>query len=171
MEPHNWIKFSTIPRTLNLPIAGGRTIGFIPFPRVLVLCEMQSVSSRIWTRVAVSISYDNNHYTTGTGSSESVMRVYCKIESHLNMFVFVHWFLTDSTCYCAGFVHCSGNCTVLLPQPKLTILSDFLTSSCFVHISCFTVISSYQQRPCYVELPVTVHLPAPNTRVIPLPIR
>ena len=47
-----------------LPIAGGRIIGFIPFPRVLVLCEMQSVSSRIWTLVAVSISYDDNHYTT-----------------------------------------------------------------------------------------------------------
>ena len=30
-----------------LPIAGGRIIGFIPFPRVLVLCEMQSVSTRI----------------------------------------------------------------------------------------------------------------------------
>ena len=44
----------------------GRIIGFIPFPRVLVLGEMQSVSSRIWTRVAVSISYDNNHYTAGT---------------------------------------------------------------------------------------------------------
>ena len=27
---------------------------------------MQSVASRIWTRVAVSISYDDNHYTTGT---------------------------------------------------------------------------------------------------------
>ena len=49
-----------------LPIAGGRIIGFIPFPRVLVLCEMQSVSSRIWTRVAMSISYDDSHYTTGT---------------------------------------------------------------------------------------------------------
>ena len=49
-----------------LPIAGGRIIGFIPFPRALVLCEMQSVSSRIGTRVAVSISYDDNHYTTGT---------------------------------------------------------------------------------------------------------
>ena len=24
---------------------------------------MQSVSSRIWTRVAVSISFDDNHYT------------------------------------------------------------------------------------------------------------
>ena len=31
----------------HLPIAGGRIIGFIPFPRVLVLCEMQLVSSRI----------------------------------------------------------------------------------------------------------------------------
>ena len=27
---------------------------------------MQSVSSRIWTRLTVSISYDDNHYTTGT---------------------------------------------------------------------------------------------------------
>ena len=49
-----------------LPIAGRRIIGFIPFPRVLMLCEMQSVSARIWTRVTVSISYDDNHYTTST---------------------------------------------------------------------------------------------------------
>ena len=27
---------------------------------------MQSASSRVWTHVAVSISYDDNHYTTGT---------------------------------------------------------------------------------------------------------
>ena len=27
---------------------------------------MKSVLSMIWTRVAVSISYDDNHYTTGT---------------------------------------------------------------------------------------------------------
>ena len=27
---------------------------------------MQSVRSRIWTRVAVSISLDDNHYTKGT---------------------------------------------------------------------------------------------------------
>ena len=27
---------------------------------------MQSTSSRIWTRVAVSISYDDNQYTSGT---------------------------------------------------------------------------------------------------------
>ena len=29
---------------------------------------MQSVSSRIWTRVSVSISYDDNNYTTGTST-------------------------------------------------------------------------------------------------------
>ena len=49
-----------------LTIAVGRITRFIPFPRVLVLYEMTSVSSRIWTRVAVSISNDDNHYTTGT---------------------------------------------------------------------------------------------------------
>ena len=59
----------------NLPIAGGRIIGFIPFPRVLVLCEMQSVSSRIWTRVAVSISYDDNHYTTGMIYADLIVTV------------------------------------------------------------------------------------------------
>ena len=31
---------------------------------VFVLCEMQSVLSRIWTRTTVSISYDDKHYTT-----------------------------------------------------------------------------------------------------------
>ena len=29
---------------------------------------MQSVSSRIWTRVAVFISYDDNNYATGTST-------------------------------------------------------------------------------------------------------
>ena len=29
-----------------------------------MLCEMKSVSARIWTRVAVSNSCDDNHYTT-----------------------------------------------------------------------------------------------------------
>ena len=40
---------------------------------------MPSVSSRIWTRVAVSITYNDNHHTTGTskkaGLSPSLTRV------------------------------------------------------------------------------------------------
>ena len=35
---------------------------------------MQSVSSRIWTHVPVSISYDDNDYTTGTSKCEAGIR-------------------------------------------------------------------------------------------------
>ena len=35
---------------------------------------MQSVSSRIWTRIAVFISYGDNDYTTGNGI-EGVLRI------------------------------------------------------------------------------------------------
>ena len=38
---------------------------------------MQSVSSKIWTRVIVSISYDDNHYTTSTSS-----RLYGSFQVH-----------------------------------------------------------------------------------------
>ena len=33
---------------------------------------MQLAWSRIWTRVAVSISYNDNHYTTGTSSKKKM---------------------------------------------------------------------------------------------------
>ena len=36
---------------------------------------MQSVSFRIWTRVAVSISYNDNHYTTGTSYLGFIMTI------------------------------------------------------------------------------------------------
>ena len=38
---------------------------------------MQSVSSRIWTRLTVSISCDDNHYTTGTSTSIPATGRYC----------------------------------------------------------------------------------------------
>ena len=48
-----------------LPIAGGRIIGFMPFPKGI--SAMWNAISLVqgWTRVTVSISYDDNHYTTG----------------------------------------------------------------------------------------------------------
>ena len=42
----------TIPRLKcqsALLFSGGRIVGFIPFPNVLVLCEIQQASIRIWT--------------------------------------------------------------------------------------------------------------------------
>ena len=34
---------------------------------------MQSAASRIWTRIAVSISHDDNHYTTGTSDFNNIV--------------------------------------------------------------------------------------------------
>ena len=79
----------------HLPIAGGRIIGLIPFPKVLVLCEMQSVSSRIWTRVAVFIFYDDNHYTTGT-SNRSFIFIFLSIffffntHTHTHIYIYIY---------------------------------------------------------------------------------
>ena len=68
---------------LSLPyyihIAGGRINWIIHFPWVLVLCETLSVSSRMWTGVAVSISYDDNHYTTGNSLFLKFIRIYLMI--------------------------------------------------------------------------------------------
>ena len=47
-----------------------------------MLCEMQSVSSRIWTCVAVSISYDDNHYTTGTSK--------LNVDISIHIYVYIH---------------------------------------------------------------------------------
>ena len=78
-----------------LPIPWGRIIGFIPFPRVLELCEMQSVSSRFWTRVAVSISYDDNHYTTGTS-------LFCLIYLRYNIAYRNTWMLKGKRKLCTN---------------------------------------------------------------------
>ena len=47
---------------------------------------MQSVSSRIWTCVAVSISYDDNDYTTGTSKMSGYLSA-CVYEFLLIVFV------------------------------------------------------------------------------------
>ena len=46
---------------------------------------MQSVSSRIWTRVAVSISYDDNHYAAGASKISVVAYIQ-----------FIYTFVTDT---------------------------------------------------------------------------
>ena len=51
------------------PIAGERIFGFIPFPRVLGLCGNAISLIQDLKRIAMFISYDDNHYTTGTSSS------------------------------------------------------------------------------------------------------
>ena len=59
---------------------------------------MQSVSSRIWTRVVVSISYDDNHYTTCTNQTVFSLSLCQSYSFHsstrfLSFFIFVFVFL------------------------------------------------------------------------------
>ena len=93
-----------------LPIAGGRIIGFIPLPRVLVLYEMQSVSSRIWTpRVAVSISYDDNPYTKGTSVYEYEC-VFVRVYICLCVYVCMCFFVSVYVCVCQCVCVCEFVC-------------------------------------------------------------
>ena len=47
---------------------------------------MQSVLSRIWTCGAVSISYDDNHYTTGT----STFPIYNSLSLSLYIYIYIY---------------------------------------------------------------------------------
>ena len=51
---------------------------------------MQSVSSRIWTRVVVSISYDDNDYTTLMMDLENICKIVSKELSSLWMILWYH---------------------------------------------------------------------------------
>ena len=55
---------------------------------------MQSVSSRIWTRVAVSISYDDNLYTTGViGYNQYEIRIIFEMILLISFFCIIKYFL------------------------------------------------------------------------------
>ena len=60
---------------------------------VLVLCEMRSASSRIWTRVTVSISYDDNHCTTGTSSKSIIIGNHNYIITSVIKFKIIYLFI------------------------------------------------------------------------------
>ena len=57
-----------------------------------MLCEMQSVSSRIWTHVTVSISCEDNHYTTGTSMSRVILCLDVKesCSLYIHIYIFPH---------------------------------------------------------------------------------
>ena len=66
-----------------LPIASGRIVGCIYFPRVLTLCEMQTDSSRVWTRIALLISDDDNKCTTSASFNYCTTTWYPRIVEYL----------------------------------------------------------------------------------------
>ena len=71
-----YTKFKKGSLTDYSPKSEGTIVGFIPFPRVLAICEMQTASSRIWTQVVVSISHDDNCYTTSNSFEIVLLRLF-----------------------------------------------------------------------------------------------
>ena len=57
---------------------------------------MQSVSSRIWTRVAMSISYDDNHYTTGNSTFLSIYANF-SISVCSNIYIYIYIYCPPQT--------------------------------------------------------------------------
>ena len=55
-----------------------------------MLCEMKWVSSRIWTRVAVVISYDDNNYITGTSQIMDIRNV---LRTGMNMSLLMYGYV------------------------------------------------------------------------------
>ena len=58
--------YTKVCSIIYLRITGRSLLGFIPFPRVLVLYEIHITSLKVWTRIAKSTSNVDNHYTTNT---------------------------------------------------------------------------------------------------------
>ena len=72
-------------------MAGRRIIGFISFPRVWVLCEIQTVLSRSWIKFARYFSYDPNYYTTGISIYIYIYVCVCVCVSlSLYIYIYIH---------------------------------------------------------------------------------
>ena len=77
-------------RPYYLPIAAGRTDGFLYFPRVLALWEMQITSYWIWTRLTVSISYHDNYHITSLTLAQIYIYIYIYACTHIHKHTHTH---------------------------------------------------------------------------------
>ena len=93
-----------------LPIARGRIVGFIPFLKILSLCEMKTALFRIWTWFTLSISYYSNHDTTSAskvyicpvGWREAVEYTNCTFAElfwQLNCVLMLNWIVWNRANY------------------------------------------------------------------------
>ena len=74
-------RLMTLPRVYSnsillyyIPLTGRRRDRFMPFPRALIQDEKQTTSSRIWTLLSDSISYNDNDDDKHTFMDVQVMK-------------------------------------------------------------------------------------------------
>ena len=115
---------------------------------------MQSVSSRIWTRVAVSISYDDNHYTTGISDIE----LFCLSNSQIFSVILQRWCQTIS-CLFETFLSLVICCSLnknrrvfwCMCTPH-TIFTGFLKKNDFLRLLVMRVCDEVISNVCIVRL-------------------
>ena len=84
---------------------------------------MQSVSSRIWTHVAVSTSCDDNHYTTDT-STHTFIHTHTHTHTHTYIYIYIYsiywkWFQLCLTKVWIAIYQSYGNLISLIKQNDL----------------------------------------------------
>ena len=67
-----------------LPIARGRIVGFMSFPRVAAVFKLQIILFTIWS--GVTVSFDSNHYTTNTFYTYAYIYVHVCVWGGLTLF-------------------------------------------------------------------------------------
>ena len=78
-------------------------VGFLAFLKVLTLCEMQIVSSKKSIWFAVSISHDDNHYTTSVSFSKDNIHCiareseYCWYSSYFGICACIDFYMGSFT--------------------------------------------------------------------------
>ena len=87
---------------------------------------MQSASSRIWTRVAVSIAYDDNHYTTTAPLSTYICCIYPITFLTLSYLGGISGLLSETSSGGLGFILVSLSTSVLINGHKELIFDIFI---------------------------------------------
>ena len=70
-----------------LPIAWGRRVGVMPFPKLFALCEIQTILFRIWTLAVKFTFYDSNCYITSAFYTHKHKKVYPKYDAKMDLVV------------------------------------------------------------------------------------
>ena len=110
-----------------LPIASGRIIGFIPFPRVLVLCEMLTASFRNWTWVTVSISYVISTSQTLPLHHKRLYIYWITLLSLIYIYIYIYICVCVCVCVCVCFRSLSSFRRMICPTQITWYLISFYT--------------------------------------------
>ena len=80
---------------------------------------MQSVSARIWTRVTVSTSYDDNHYTTGTSFTHTHTHTHTHTYIYIYIYIYNFRFGSISSVFELALAFCQVACWILSSKIQL----------------------------------------------------